>query len=288
MPIPRNDLFIASGAATSAPRGEQRERDTRVALLASLELFAPLTDEERLALAAEFKPAPFVAGDIITRAGEPPIRCTFLLAARSASFATRTQPAERRGSVSPPCRRPAYFGEMGLLTGQARTATVVAEAEVALLQARQTGLRGDPQGAARAGRSAVADLGRATGRQRCDARFACRPRRGPARPGRAPATLCAQSRSSSVFNGQYRRLVPPVNAAAVGAARRVPARTAVRLASGNDKVVALQHEYAVVAAFRRQPRERQARKCRFGRRPIVPDFDHQQALRRQELRRFAR
>jgi CRP-like cAMP-binding protein len=107
-----------------------RERDARVVLLGSLKLFAPLTDEERLALASELKPSPFVVGDIATRQGEPADSLYILARGQVGIFhdsADGTQPARQRLAT---LHAPEYFGEMGLLTGQPRGATVAAESEV--------------------------------------------------------------------------------------------------------------------------------------------------------------
>ena len=129
IPIPRHEVFMnpASEVRRSA---ETRERDARVLLLKSLELFAPLTDEERLALASELKPSPFVVGDIATRQGEPADSLYILARGHVGIFhdsADGTAPARQRLAT---LHAPAYFGEMGLLTGQPRAATVAAESEV--------------------------------------------------------------------------------------------------------------------------------------------------------------
>jgi CRP-like cAMP-binding protein len=108
---------------------ETRERDARVLILKSLELFAPLTDEERLALASELKPSPFVVGDIANRQGEPADSLYILARGQVGIFhdsADSTPPRQRLATL----HGPAYFGEMGLLTGQPRTATVAAESDV--------------------------------------------------------------------------------------------------------------------------------------------------------------
>ncbi len=129
IPIPRHEVFM-NPASEVRRTAEVRERDARVQLLRSLELFAPLTDEERLALASELKPSPFVAGDIATRQGEPADSLYILARGHVGIFhdsADGTQPARQRLAT---LHAPAYFGEMGLLTGQPRGATVVAEAEV--------------------------------------------------------------------------------------------------------------------------------------------------------------
>ncbi len=128
IPIPRNDVFIHPARDVRA-KAEQRERDSRVALLASLELFAPLTDEERLALAAELKPAPFVAGDIITRVGEHADSLYILADGKVGIFREEEEHPSKGRQRLATLGGPSYFGEMGLLTGQARMATVVAEAE---------------------------------------------------------------------------------------------------------------------------------------------------------------
>jgi CRP-like cAMP-binding protein len=98
--------------------------------LVSLELFRPLTDPERKALSAELKPAPFVTGDVITREGEPAESLYILARGQVGIFRDAPQPAESPRQRLATLSAPGYFGEMGLLTGQARTATVVAEGEV--------------------------------------------------------------------------------------------------------------------------------------------------------------
>jgi small-conductance mechanosensitive channel/CRP-like cAMP-binding protein len=129
MPIPRHEVFM--NPASEVRRSAQtRERDSRVVLLSSLELFKPLRDEERLALAAELKPSPFVVGDIATRQGEPADSLYILARGHVGIFhdaTDGTQPPRQRLAT---LHAPAYFGEMGLLTGQPRGATVIAESEV--------------------------------------------------------------------------------------------------------------------------------------------------------------
>src|SRR5213593_4050343 len=96
----------------------------------SLELFAPLTDDETHALAAQLIGTPFGPGDIATRQGEPSDSLYILARGQVAIFrdaAPGSSPARQRLAT---LAAPAIFGEMGLLTGQARTATITAESEV--------------------------------------------------------------------------------------------------------------------------------------------------------------
>ncbi|MDQ6917667.1 MAG: mechanosensitive ion channel family protein [Pseudomonadota bacterium] len=129
IPIPRHELFM-NPASEVRQTAEARERDARVLLLESLELFAPLTDEERLALASELKPSPFVVGDIATRQGEPADSLYILARGHVGIFHESADGATNARQRLATLHAPAYFGEMGLLTGQPRGATVAAESEV--------------------------------------------------------------------------------------------------------------------------------------------------------------
>ncbi len=128
IPISRSELFLNSARSTQATR-LAHERESRGALLHSLELFAPLTEAEAQALATELIPTPFAPGDIATKQGEPS-DSLFILARGEVGIFRDAEPG------MPPGRHrlaklsaPAFFGEMGLLTGQARTATVAAETD---------------------------------------------------------------------------------------------------------------------------------------------------------------
>ncbi|HEY2862855.1 MAG TPA: mechanosensitive ion channel family protein [Casimicrobiaceae bacterium] len=129
VPITRAEIFWHPASDVRAEEAV-REREARVALLVSLELFRPLTDPERKALSSELKPVPFVTGDTITREGEPAESLYILARGQVGIFRDAPQPAESPRQRLATLSAPGYFGEMGLLTGQARTATVVAEREV--------------------------------------------------------------------------------------------------------------------------------------------------------------
>ena len=102
------------------------ERERRVQALAAVRLFAPLTDEERRALAPHLRYAPFVAGDVITHEGAVAHWLYLIISGRAeVSVATSTGPL-------PVGRLEAgdLFGEMGMLTGAPRSATVTARTDV--------------------------------------------------------------------------------------------------------------------------------------------------------------
>ncbi len=70
IPISRSDVYMHSAARRSAA-GLEQEQEARRELLKSLELFAPLTDDETHALAAQLGPTPLAIGDVATKQGEP-------------------------------------------------------------------------------------------------------------------------------------------------------------------------------------------------------------------------
>jgi small-conductance mechanosensitive channel/CRP-like cAMP-binding protein len=129
IPILRSDVYLHS--ARSRHREHSTfEHDARLKLLDSLELFASLTEDERHALATQLAPRPFAPGDIATRQGDPS-DSLYILARGTVRIFREAEPGtagERQPLTT--LSAPQYFGEMGLLTGQARTATIVAESDV--------------------------------------------------------------------------------------------------------------------------------------------------------------
>ncbi|TMG87608.1 MAG: mechanosensitive ion channel [Betaproteobacteria bacterium] len=127
IPISRSDLYLHSARTMAATMGVSEQR-SRVALLRSLELFAPLTDDETHALATQLTPTPFAPSDIATKQGEPSDSLYILARGEVAIFRDGEHPKQGRKLLAK-LAAPAFFGEMGLLTGQARTATIIAESE---------------------------------------------------------------------------------------------------------------------------------------------------------------
>jgi small-conductance mechanosensitive channel/CRP-like cAMP-binding protein len=128
IPISRTELYLHSARTAQATRLE-RERESRSGLLHSLELFAPLTEAEAQALATQLIPTPFSPGDIATKQGEPS-DSLYILARGEVGIFREGDPGMAPGRARlAKLAAPAFFGEMGLLTGQARTATIIAETE---------------------------------------------------------------------------------------------------------------------------------------------------------------
>jgi small-conductance mechanosensitive channel/CRP-like cAMP-binding protein len=129
IPIARSDVYLHSARSMHASRSIN-EQAYRVALLKSLELFASLTDDETHALGALLIPTPLALGDVATKQGEPSDSLYILARGQVGIFRDANDSGPRTLQRLATLPAPQYFGEMGLLTGQARTATILAESEV--------------------------------------------------------------------------------------------------------------------------------------------------------------
>ncbi len=104
-----------------------REIDARMAALHGVELFAFLAEHELRSLAERLVAAPFAAGDVITRQGAV-AHWLYLLVGGEVEIWLETADAPRRqvATLGPGT----VFGEMGMMTGEPRRATVTARTDV--------------------------------------------------------------------------------------------------------------------------------------------------------------
>ena len=130
MEIPLPHRVLIDGGTTAQLSAPDKISAKRAATLGQLELFAPMTDGERRALASELTDCMFVKNDTISRRGEVADSLFVLADGRVAIYGEADPGTGQARPRLATLEAPAYFGEMGLLTGQARTATVVAESEV--------------------------------------------------------------------------------------------------------------------------------------------------------------
>jgi CRP-like cAMP-binding protein len=104
------------------------EQAGRERVLASVDLFATLSEEQRAELAAATTTHTFGDGEAIVRQGEPGDSMYVLCSGR---VAVVLEPGHHEVAV---IEQGGYFGEMSLLTGEPRTATVVARGEAVVLE----------------------------------------------------------------------------------------------------------------------------------------------------------
>jgi small-conductance mechanosensitive channel/CRP-like cAMP-binding protein len=126
IPFPHRVLIDGGELLPGAASNDALAR--RLTTLARLELFAPMTADEQRALATELNDCVYVRNDVISRRGET-ADSLYVLAQGKVGIYGEADAAQSRPRLAT-LEAPAYFGEMGLLTGQARTATVIAESDV--------------------------------------------------------------------------------------------------------------------------------------------------------------
>ena len=130
MEIPLPHRVLIDGGSTAQQGATDKALAQRLATLGKLDVFAPMTDAEQRALATELADCMYVRNDVISRQGEV-AEALYVLAAGKVGIYGGADPVSGQArSRLATLAAPEYFGEMGLLTGQARTATVIAESDV--------------------------------------------------------------------------------------------------------------------------------------------------------------
>jgi CRP-like cAMP-binding protein len=104
-----------------------RRKDRANQVVTDVSLFASLTQDEKTELAERLVFAPFSRGEFVTRQGGV-AHWMYLLAVGSVEIRTAVDGGDMR-TVNR-IDAPGFFGEMGLLTGEARMASVVAVTDV--------------------------------------------------------------------------------------------------------------------------------------------------------------
>jgi small-conductance mechanosensitive channel/CRP-like cAMP-binding protein len=124
IPLPAQ-VHHRAAAASSSPA----ERALAVQqLVASVDLLAPLSDADRMALAQSSQELLFGRGEMIVRQDQPG---TSMFIVSSGSVRVIVEPSGHEVAIIAPG---GHFGEMSLLTGEPRTATVVAADDSVVLE----------------------------------------------------------------------------------------------------------------------------------------------------------
>ncbi len=119
--VPPRDVRLRDAAETA--RAAERERQERQHGLERFSLLAPLTDAERAQLVPHLTVVPFAPGETITTTGHA-AHWLYLLAEGEVTVQIAAQDGRRRTVAR--LAAPESFGEMAMLTGEPRSADVVA------------------------------------------------------------------------------------------------------------------------------------------------------------------
>ncbi len=125
--VPGQAIWVSVDDPQHKERKVQRELQHRMAVLEQIEMFAGLSNDDRTRLAEGMRPAPFGRGEIITRQ-DSAAHWLYVLTKGECEVRVRGE-----GGVEKLVSRlsaPNVFGEMGVMTGERRTASVVAATEV--------------------------------------------------------------------------------------------------------------------------------------------------------------
>lgn len=106
----------------------QREVQLRMKTLRRVELFAQMTDEELRKLAERLRYAPFAKGNLIAKQGAPAQHWLFIIISGEAEVYLEGPGGEKRPLNV--LSKGAFFGEMSLMTGSPRVASVIAKTDV--------------------------------------------------------------------------------------------------------------------------------------------------------------
>ena len=134
---PTTTTFLHLEDEDSEQKRLARHREQRIAALRTNVLFKPLTDEELIVLADRLRYAPFTAGETITKQGAV-AHWLYILAAGTADIRATVEGVTKTIAK---LNAPAFFGEMGMMTGEPRSADVVATAEVECFRLDKAGFQ---------------------------------------------------------------------------------------------------------------------------------------------------
>jgi CRP-like cAMP-binding protein len=126
--IPAQSVFMTLEGRSRAERKRKAEVERRAAALKGVHILQPLTEDERAALSDRLTATPFRRGEVITRQGAAADHLFIITRGDVDVSLEGTNGHDRRVATLHPGD---VFGEMGLMTGERRTATVTALTDVA-------------------------------------------------------------------------------------------------------------------------------------------------------------
>ncbi len=129
IPFPIRDVNMRQITHDDELMRAREDLDEKTALLAGIELFNPLTDDERRTLATELREAIYAPGEAILKQGQEG-NMFYILKSGGADVSVRRGTRELKVADLTAGN---FFGEMSFLTGEKRSATVTARTDCIVL-----------------------------------------------------------------------------------------------------------------------------------------------------------
>ncbi len=124
--VPAAQLFVEEDDHDRRERKKRRELEKRFTALSQVEILKPFTKEELETIAEGLSYAPFAASEVITRQGAV-AHWLYIVISGTAEVRVNADGVQRTVAK---VEAPGFVGEMGLMTGEPRLATVVAQTPV--------------------------------------------------------------------------------------------------------------------------------------------------------------
>jgi len=125
--VPGTAVFVSHDDPEHRERKSEREMAHKMAALEHVEMLASLSTEERLEMANSMRLAPFGRGEVITRQNAA---AHWLYVLTKGEVEVRIRSENGVEKIVTRLHAPNVFGEMGVVTGEPRSASVIAATEV--------------------------------------------------------------------------------------------------------------------------------------------------------------
>ena len=125
--VPKQSVLLTAEDDARERRAREEDGSRRLAAVEQVPFFSPLTPEEKTRLAEGLLFAPYGAGETVVAQGAP-AKHLYVLTKGTAEVRVSVEGSEARAVAT--LTAPVVFGEMGLLLGEPRRATVVASEDV--------------------------------------------------------------------------------------------------------------------------------------------------------------
>lgn len=136
--IPNRAIVVTQQDSDVQERSRRLEFERRLAALRGVDIFQSLTDEEVRTLAGRLKATPFAKGEAITREGAAE-DWLFIVFSGEADVRVHAPSGDFQSVAR--LKAGAFLGEMALMTGEPRSATVVAVSDVGCYRLDRAGFK---------------------------------------------------------------------------------------------------------------------------------------------------